>query len=79
MDVVVVEVEVEVRPRRRRQLAAGGEDVRLQRRDAAREGVIEQLVLHAACCQPADAADARGDLRRDETGSLRDYSLGTMR
>ena len=71
MDVVVVEVEVEfeVRPRRRRQLAAGGEDVRLQRRDAAREGVIEQLVLHAACCQPAsccDAAAVRRDLRSQE-------------
>lgn len=53
VDVVVVEVEV--RPwRRRRQLAAGGEDVRLQRRDAAREGVVEELVVHAAaCCQPA--------------------------
>lgn len=47
---VVVVVEVEVRPRRRRQLAtaAGGEDVRLQRRDAAApEGVVEQLVVHA--------------------------------
>lgn len=47
---VVVVVEVEVRPRRRRQLAtaACGEDVRLQRRDAAApEGVVEQLVVHA--------------------------------
>jgi hypothetical protein len=48
MDVIVVQVEV--RPRRRRQLAAG-EDVRLQRRDAAHEWIVEQPVVHATCCQ----------------------------
>jgi hypothetical protein len=52
MDVVVVQVEV--RPRWRRQLAAG-ENVGLQRRDAAREWVIEQPVVHATCCWLAAA------------------------
>lgn len=48
VDVVVV-VEVDVWPRRRRrQLGGGGEDFRLQRRDAAPEGVVEQLMVHHA-------------------------------